>query len=202
MFTGLIREIAIVESFNNNTLTLKANYKPKIGDSVAINGACLTVVNFSNTGFSVELSAESINVLAKESYEGFVHIEPAMSLGDRIEGHIVQGHIDCMGVIEAIDKNNKGWNVFIKVPQEQSIFMIPKGSVAVNGVSLTINSVKNNIFRLTIIPHTIENTLFKNFKIGQKLNIESDMFARYLYHIFNKEKKLSWREIDYMQAQW
>ena len=105
MFTGLIRELAKVESFSNNILTLKSNYKPKIGDSIAVNGACLTVIKIGNKNFSVELSPESTSLLALENYKNEVHIEPAMQMGDRFEGHIVQGHVDCIGVVEKIEKN-------------------------------------------------------------------------------------------------
>ena len=187
MFTGLIREMAKVESFSNNILTLKAEYIPKIGDSIAVNGACLTVIKIGNKNFSVELSPESSSILALENYKNEVHIEPAMQMGDRFEGHIVQGHIDCVGTVEKIDKNGNSTDFYIKVPKEFLKYMIPKGSVAIDGVSLTINEVLKSSFRLTIIPHTIQNTLFRNYKVGSKVNIETDMFARYIYNMFNKK---------------
>jgi len=102
MFTGLIREIATVKSFVGATLTLRAKHKPQLGDSIAINGACLTVTALHHDGFSVELSPESQKLLAIENYKNEVHIEPAMSMGDRFEGHIVQGHIDTVGEVETI----------------------------------------------------------------------------------------------------
>lgn len=200
MFTGLIRELAKVESFSNNILTLKASYKPKIGDSIAVNGACLTVIKISSNSFSVELSPESCKILALENYKNMVHIEPAMQLNDRFEGHIVQGHIDCVGVVEKIDKNGNSTDFYIKVPKEYIKYMISKGSVAIDGVSLTINEVFNDSFRLTIIPHTIKNTLFKNYKVGSKVNIETDMFARYLYNMFSKKESLTWSEVDKIMA--
>ncbi len=201
MFTGLIRELAKVENFSNNILTLKANYKPKIGDSIAVNGACLTVIKIFEKSFSVELSPESTSLLALENYKNEVHIEPAMQLKDRFEGHIVQGHIDCIGVIDKIIKNGNSTDFFIKVPKEFIKYMINKGSVAIDGVSLTINEVLENSFRLTIIPHTIENTLFKTYKIGSRVNIETDMFARYIYNMFKKEKNgLTWEKVDNILA--
>ena len=200
MFTGLIREMAKVESFSNNILTLKAEYIPKIGDSIAINGACLTVIKIGNKNFSVELSPESSSILALENYKNEVHIEPAMQMGDRFEGHIVQGHIDCVGTVEKIDKNGNSTDFYIKVSKEFLKYMIPKGSVAIDGVSLTINEVLKSSFRLTIIPHTIKNTLFRNYKVGSKVNIETDMFARYIYNMFNKNDKLSWGDVDRIMA--
>ena len=202
MFTGLIREMAKVESFSNNILTLKADYIPKIGDSIAVNGACLTVIKLGNKSFSVELSPESSSILALENYKNEVHIEPAMQMGDRFEGHIVQGHIDCVGTVEKIDKNGNSTDFYIKVPKEFLKYMIPKGSVAIDGVSLTINEVLKSSFRLTIIPHTIQNTLFRNYKVGSKVNIETDMFARYIYNMFKKDNKLSWGDVDRIMARY
>ncbi|MDN5091543.1 riboflavin synthase [Aliarcobacter butzleri] len=201
MFTGLIREMAKVVSFKNNFLTLKAKYHPKIGDSIAINGACLTVVKIKNETFTVELSPESQKILAMENYKNEVHIEPAMMMGDRFEGHIVQGHVDCLGTVKTIKQNGNSTDFFISLPKEYSKYIIPKGSVTIDGVSLTVNEVLKDEFRLTIIPHTIENTLFKNYKIGTKVNLETDMFARYIYNMFkNKKDNLSWGDVDRIMA--
>lgn len=198
MFTGLIREIAEVESFTNNILQLRANYKPKIGDSVAINGACLTVITIQENSFCVELSPESESVLAIENYKNKVHIEPAMMMDDRFEGHIVQGHVDCIGKVTNIIQNGNSSDFFISIPAQYLKFVIGKGSITIDGVSLTVNEVLEDSFRLTIIPHTIENTLFKNYRINSRVNIETDMFARYLYNMFDKkgEKNLSWDKVD------
>jgi riboflavin synthase len=187
MFNGLIREIAKVKSFSNNKLTLKSKYIPNIGDSVAINGVCLTATKIYNDGFEVELSPETQNKIAIENYKNEVHIEPAMRLSDRVDGHLVQGHIDCIGEILEIKKNKNSYDVVIKIPTEFMKFVINKGSIAIDGVSLTVNDVWSDRFRLTIIPHTFENTLFKSYKIHQKVNIETDMFARYIYNMFRKQ---------------
>ena len=201
MFTGLIKEQAEVLSLSNNKLTIKAKYSPCLGDSIAINGACLTVVNFTSDTFSVELSPESQKVLAMNNYKGKVHIEPAMKMGDRFEGHVVQGHVDCKGSIKAINKNGNSSDFIISLPKEFLKFIIPKGSITIDGVSLTINDVKDDTFRLTIIPHTIKNTLFNSYKVGTLVNIETDMFARYVYNIFKKDKNdLSWNKVDEIMA--
>jgi len=198
MFTGLIREMAKVESFVGSTLTLKAQYKPKIGDSIAINGACLTVVKIAGNSFSVELSPESQSHLALENYNNIVHMEPAMMMGDRFEGHIVQGHVDCIGTIKSIKNNGNSTDFFIEIPQKFIKYLIPKGSVTIDGVSLTVNDVQKNKnqFRLTIIPHTISNTLFKTYKINSRVNVETDMFARYIFNMFKNNDELSWDEVD------
>ena len=203
MFTGLIREMAKVTSFSNNILTLKAKYNPKIGDSIAINGACLTVVKASNSTFSVELSPESTKILAMENYKNEVHIEPAMMMGDRFEGHIVQGHVDCIGKIISIRANGNSTDFIISLPKQFIKYVIAKGSITIDGISLTVNDVdkKKNTFRLTIIPHTIQNTLFKTYKVNSKINIETDMFARYVYNLFKSDdSSLSWSKVDSIMA--
>lgn len=203
MFTGLIREMAVVKSFVGSTLTIKSTYKPKIGDSIAINGACLTAVAISDDSFSVELSPESKNHLALENYTDQVHIEPAMMMGDRFEGHIVQGHIDCIGVVSKMIQNGNSTDFLIQIPQEYMKYVISKGSITVDGVSLTVNEVLKDSFRLTIIPHTINNTLFKRYKVGSRVNIETDMFARYVYNLFaKKENKATWGDVDKILASW
>ena len=191
MFNGLIREIAKVKSFSNNTLTLKSKYIPKIGDSVAVNGVCLTATKIFSDGFSVELSPETQSKVAIENYKNLVHIEPAMKLSDRIDGHLLQGHIDCIGEILEIKNNKNSYDVVIKIPIEYIKFVINKGSIAVDGVSLTINNVWSDRFHLTIIPHTFENTLFKTYKIHQRVNIETDMFARYIYNMFKTKPNIN-----------
>ena len=196
--------MAKVVSFKNNFLTLNAKYQPKIGDSIAINGACLTVVKVTSDTFSVELSPESVKILAMENYKDEVHIEPAMMMGDRFEGHIVQGHVDCLGTIKSIKSNGNSTDFYISLPNEYLKFIIPKGSVTIDGVSLTVNEVMDDSFRLTIIPHTVQNTLFKNYKTGTKVNLETDMFARYIYNMFKrnnkKESGLSWDDVDKIMA--
>ena len=191
-----------VVSFQNNYLTLKAKYNPKIGDSIAINGACLTVVKTSKDTFTVELSPESQNILAMENYKDEVHMEPAMMMGDRFEGHIVQGHVDCLGTIKSIKQNGNSTDFYVSLPAEYLKYVIPKGSITIDGVSLTVNEVLKDSFRLTIIPHTVKNTLFCRYKIGTKVNLETDMFARYIYNMFKKDNKLSWGDVDRIMARY
>lgn len=200
MFTGLIREFAEVASYSNNILTLRATYKPNIGDSIAINGACLTVIELFEGGFSVELSLESRSLLAVENLKGKVHMEPALALGDRLDGHMVQGHVDCVGVIERFNQRENGLDIEVSIPEKQITFVIPKGSITIDGVSLTVNDVSKKSFRLTIIPHTLQKTLIGSYKVGQKVNVETDMFARYLHHMFSKKDSLDWNSVDRIMA--
>lgn len=206
MFTGLIREIARVKSFTGEKLCISSKYKAKLGDSIAINGACLSVVEILSDGFCVELSRESQKVLATQNYKDEVHIEPAMIMGDRFEGHVVQGHVDAIGTIKEIKQNGNSYDVFIEIGEEFIPFIVPKGSITIDGVSLTVNEVWVNSFRLTIIPITMRETLFKNYKKGTKVNVETDMFARYISHIISHQTKIkqsvSWNEIDSISARY
>ena len=194
--------MASVKSFNANRLSLKANHKAKLGDSIAINGTCLSVVSIESDGFTVELSPETLSHVATEKLTGNVHIEPAMMMGDRFEGHIVQGHIDTIGTIASIADNGNSWDVIIDVDTSFIPLIPPKGSIAIDGVSLTVNEVMKNSFRLTVIPITMRETLFGSYKKGTRVNIETDVFARYMRHILStsSKKELSWNDIDHISA--
>jgi len=190
VFNGLIREIGKIKSFSNNKLQIISKLTPQIGDSIAVNGVCLTVTKNFNGGFEVELSPETQNTIPLENYQAgkFVHLEEALKFGDKIDGHLIQGHVDAVGEILEIKKNNNSYDFIIKTSPQIMKYIAPKGSIAIDGVSLTINEVFSDRFRLTIIPHTFENTIFKYYKIHQKVNIETDMFARYIYQML-KDKK-------------
>jgi len=202
MFTGLIREIAEVKSYTNNILTIQSKHSAKIGDSIAINGVCLTVIKVHSDGFNLELADETRSIIDESKISGAVHMEPAMMMNDRFEGHIVQGHVDCVGTVSQIIPRENATDFIIKVDPKYIAHIIPKGSITIDGISLTVNDVNNDSFRLTIIPHTLKETLMKNYKIGTKLNIETDVFARYIDHILahrSKKKSMSWDDVDAMQ---
>ncbi len=203
MFNGLIREFGEVVKFDGKTLSLKSSLKPNIGDSIAVNGACLSVVKVFYNGFNVELSDESKSVLAVQNLKGKVHLEPALKVGDRVDGHFVQGHIDGLGEIYKITTLKSGFDFFIKLPLNLMPLMANKGSVAIDGVSLTINEVLKDGIRLTIIPLTMKDTLFGEYKVGRVVNVESDLLARYTKRILsykNEKKELSWEEIDHISS--
>ena len=203
MFTGLIREIATVKRYANNILTIRSPYKAKVGDSIAINGVCLTVIHVNSDGFDLELADETRSIIDESKIRGRVHMEPAMQLDDRFEGHIVQGHVDCVGVVSSITPRSNATDFIIKVDPKFIAYIVPKGSITIDGVSLTVNDVYSDSFRLTIIPHTLKETLIGNFKVGSKVNIETDLFARYIDHILqhrSAKKSMSWDDVDKMQA--
>jgi riboflavin synthase len=202
MFTGLIREIATVKSYQNNILTIKSKHPAKLGDSIAINGVCLTVIKVHSDGFDLELADETRSIIDESKISGSVHMEPAMMMNDRFEGHIVQGHVDCIGTVSQIIPRQNATDFIITVEKKYIAHIIPKGSITIDGISLTVNDVGENNFRLTIIPHTLKNTLMKNYKVGTKLNIETDVFARYIDHILvhrSSKKSMSWDDVDTIQ---
>ncbi|MCQ2674778.1 riboflavin synthase [Helicobacter pylori] len=200
MFSGLIHQIAKVKSFQNNILSIESDLNPKLGDSIAINGACLTAIESSKTHFSVELSQKTQNSVALENYKDLVHIEPALKADASLDGHFVQGHIDAIGVIEKIIQHSNQVDFFISTSQETLLLCVEQGSIAIDGVSLTLSKVEEKGFWLTIIPYTLENTLFKTYKLKRRVNIETDMLVRSVVSILKKtkglEKNFSWNEVD------
>ncbi|MDQ1325075.1 MAG: Riboflavin synthase [Campylobacterota bacterium] len=207
MFTGLIREISIVKHYQNNILSIQSKHQAKLGDSIAVNGVCLTVIKINPDGFDLELSDETRSVIEVSKLSGKVHIEPAMQMNDRFEGHVVQGHVDCTGTVSQIISRENAIDYIIRVDPKYIPYIVPKGSIAIDGVSLTVNDVQKESFRLTIIPHTLRETLIIHYKIGTKVNIETDMFARYIGHILlhknalnnNYDKNMGWDDIDKIQ---
>ncbi len=202
MFTGLIREIATVKNYANNILTIQAKHKAGLGDSIAINGICLTVIKVHADGFDLELADETRSIIDDSKISGRVHMEPAMQVSDRFEGHIVQGHVDCIGKVTNMTKRENATDFIIAVEAKYINYIIPKGSITIDGVSLTVNDVYDDAFRLTIIPHTLRETLMCNYKIGTELNVETDLFARYIDHILRnrgQKKSMSWDDVDSMQ---
>jgi riboflavin synthase len=166
-------------------LKIASTLSPKIGDSVAVNGVCLTIVETGNRWFVVELSDETLQRVAVENYRPGkrLHLEPALRFGEPIDGHLLQGHIDGIGVVERITPVKTGWELEIGVPSDLIPLLPPKGSVGVDGVSLTIAEVGKNSFKVAVIPHTFKETLIGEYTPGRRVNLETDLFVRYLDHL-------------------
>ncbi|MCE3036617.1 riboflavin synthase [Helicobacter sp. faydin-H20] len=196
MFSGLIREIAKVKKLKNNILELEASYEPEIGDSIAVNGVCLTVISKKNKTFSLEISKHTQEKIALENYHENVHIEPALQMISRLDGHLVQGHVDGIGVIQNIQKNKNQVEFFIKAPQNILRLCIPHGSITIDGISLTLAEISHEGFKLIIIPHTFENTLFKTYQKQRRVNIETDMLVRSIDALLSKKDQKSWTNFD------
>ncbi|UOK43322.1 MULTISPECIES: riboflavin synthase [Flavobacterium] len=188
MFTGIIETLGTIQDIqkeNNNihvTISSSITGELKIDQSVAHNGICLTVVNISHDSYTVTAIKETIDKtnLGDWKVGDSVNIERAMKLGDRLDGHIVQGHVDQTGICKNIE--NAGGSIYFtfEYDSNQNNITIEKGSITINGVSLTIVNSKKNEFSVAIIPYTLEHTNFKNFKIGTKINLEFDVIGKYV----------------------
>lgn len=196
MFTGIIEatgQILSIEEknqdsrfvFDTGSLSLD---DMNIGDSIAINGACLSIIEKTENSFTADLSAETLNLTTFSNLKAGsrINIEKAMMLSDRINGHLVSGHVD--GIGKVVDKQDEGRSIRyeIEFPVELKKYISKKGSVTVDGVSLTINNVNENVFNVNIIPHTLSETIFSEYTIDTKLNLEVDQIARYLEKLISK----------------
>ena len=189
MFTGIIEGLgtitAVRPSGTGKHFTLNTDFdldKTKIGDSIAVNGACLTVVKIQRRRFEVDISAETLNktTFGDAKNGDRVNLERAMLLSDRIGGHFVSGHIDGIGSILKRDSIGESIAISVRVPELLSRYMISKGSVAIDGISLTINNCRKDSFDVNIIPHTASVTTLAMKKIGDSVNIETDMIGKYV----------------------
>ena len=197
MFTGIVQttgRIVSVEPLGfGRRLTIEAPAlgldEVQVGDSIAINGACMTVTARQANCFSIDVSAESLSKTAGLDAMGEVNLERAMRVGDRLDGHIVSGHVDGTGIVSTMEPVGESWSFAVDAPPELARYLAYKGSVAVNGVSLTVNRVEDIApgaasaccrVWINLIPHTIEVTTLRNLKPGDKVNLEVDMIARYL----------------------
>jgi riboflavin synthase len=155
----------------------------KVGDSIAVNGACMTVVEKTDKEFKIDVSAESLSKTTGLDTFGEVNLEKAMRLGDRVDGHLVSGHVDGVGQVESMEQIAESWKLVIRAPRKLSPYLAYKGSITVNGVSLTINSVEDTaldtLVSINLIPHTVEVTTLKNLKAQSYVNLEIDLIARY-----------------------
>lgn len=197
MFTGLIEEVGKVTSIvsigGGKRITIAANKimnDVKIDDSVAINGTCQTVVKVTGNEFQVEAIEETLKKTTLNSFNvgEKVNLERAAQLGSRLGGHLVQGHVDCTGTVLSITEKETEVQIWIEFPIEFQKYIIPVGSIAVNGVSLTVAQVRNNSFMLTIIPHTWKVTILYMLKPGSKVNLEFDLIGKYIENMLKYGK--------------
>ena len=188
MFTGIIETLGIVTEIkkekNNLHLTLSSSITPelKIDQSVAHNGICLTVVAINETKYTVTAIGETINKtnIGNWNVNDEVNLERAMKLGDRLDGHIVQGHVDQTATCIEAYETNGSWHYTFEYDPNRSNITIEKGSITVNGVSLTVVNSEKNKFSVAIIPYTYEHTNFHNFKVGTVVNLEFDVIGKYV----------------------
>ena len=188
MFTGIIETLGTIKELQkeNDNLHITVNSSTtnelKIDQSVAHNGVCLTVIAIENDNYTVTAIQETINKTNLSDWEinDVINLERAMKLGDRLDGHIVQGHVDQVAICKNIEEANGSWYFTFEYDAALSNITIEKGSVTVNGVSLTVVNSKLNEFSVAIIPYTYEHTNFHSFKIGTKVNLEFDVIGKYV----------------------
>lgn len=203
MFTGIIKEIGIVKDVNKGSGKVILGIFSKIiikdiitGSSVSINGACQTVVKISGNLFYVEAVEETLKrtTLGKLVNGSRVNLETALKLSEGLEGHLVQGHVDDVGTITAIEKKEDSWLVSVRVPKKLAEFLVEKGSVAVDGISLTVARLQNNVFTISVIPITMQETILTDRKQGDEVNIEVDLIGKYIKRFVDKKESKITRE--------
>lgn len=190
MFTGIIRAQGTVGQIRPQAGDLRLTiHSPALpwreyaaGESMSVNGVCLTIVNLLADGFETDVSTETRDVTALRhlAERDRVNLEPALAIGDRLGGHFVSGHVDCVGTVAEIRRDARSIRLRVELPEQYRRYLARKGSICVDGVSLTINEVSPGSFCVNIIPHTADNTIIGGYKTGTRVNIEVDLIARYL----------------------
>jgi len=197
MFTGIIKARGTITALDRRggdvRLSVRSDGLPwrdyEVGESIAVNGVCLTAVALRDDGFDTDVSVETLDVTALGGLEtgSEVNLEPSLSLGERLGGHLVSGHVDCTGKVVSRAADARSIRLAIEIPREYARYVAKKGSVCVDGVSLTVNEVSENTFELNIIPHTAEVTIIGAYATGTVVNVEVDLLARYLERLLGDD---------------
>jgi riboflavin synthase len=198
MFTGIIQAVGTLASIEprggDYRLTINAANlemaSVKLGDSIAVNGACLTVIALNDQGFSADLSRETISLTTLESLTSGcrLNLEKALTLNTPLGGHLVSGHVDGIGSIVERREDARSIRFRIEAPSALARYIAHKGSITVDGTSLTVNSINGALFELNIVPHTLSETIMDEYQVGRKINLEVDLIARYLERLLLGEK--------------
>jgi len=193
MFTGLIEQIGTIETLErrNDGLAVRigcAMHPYELGESIAVNGTCLTVKSHSETRFDADASLETLDktTLGNLAEGDRVHLERALALGERLGGHLVTGHVDGVGALAERANEGDYLRVAFEVPPRLAPFLAPKGSIAVNGVSLTVNAVRGTRFDVMLVPYTLDETTFGEMQPGTHVNLEVDILAKYVASLMGK----------------
>ena len=197
MFTGIIEATGQLSAINKmgediqvevSTSTLDFS-DVQLGDSIATNGVCLTVVSFTENSFKADVSLETINNTGFKSYSPgqSVNLEKAMLPTTRFGGHMVSGHVDAVSYVQSVYENGRAKDIWLSIPSDLQKYFVKKGSVTVDGISLTVNDVVEGQIKLTIVPHTFAQTTLANFRSGDAVNLEVDIIARYVENFVNQQ---------------
>ena len=198
MFTGIISAIGDIASLEERggdvRLTIRSGNlnltDVQLGDSIACNGACLTAVELTGEGFVADVSVETLNLTTIGNWQtgSRINMEKAMQATDRFGGHIVSGHVDGIGEVVALEEDARSWRFRLRAPREIAKYIAHKGSITVDGTSLTVNIVEGAEFELNIVPHTMQHTVMRDYKVGTKVDLEVDLVARYLQRLLLGDK--------------
>ena len=197
MFTGIIQakgRVAAMEQRGGDVrLSIQSDGLPfssyELGESIAVNGVCLTAVALREDGFDTDVSLETLGVtsLGHLDVGGSVNLEPSLALGDRLGGHLVSGHVDCVGKVVRREADARSVRLAVEIPAPFARYVAQKGSVTIDGVSLTVNAVSGASFEVNIIPHTADVTIIGEYKVGTAVNVEVDLLARYIERLLSKD---------------
>ena len=198
MFTGLIQEVGKIEKIEPRQggirLGISARLDPiRVGDSVSVSGVCLTVVSHSGNGFVVEVSPETLKTTTLSDARAGepVNLEAALRVGDSLGGHLVSGHVDGTGVLSEIVPEGNAWRYRFRAPANVSRYIVEKGSITVDGISLTVAEIRGEEFGVSVIPHTAQITTLGKKKAGDRVNLEADMIAKYVEKFVRPDGKES-----------
>lgn len=210
MFTGIIEATGHIETIQPvaGDVRLKVGVGKldmsdvALGDSIATNGVCLTVVEYSDSHFCADVSSETIKRTGFRDYQAgqVVNLEKALQASSRLGGHIVSGHVDGVGQVVSIEQDARAVEIWIKAPDELAKYIAEKGSITVDGVSLTINAIDGAKFRLTLVPHTMKETVIGSYVVGANVNLEVDVIARYLERLLLGDKAATSGKSDISMA--
>lgn len=197
MFTGIIADVGSIAEKHDREGGLRLRIATQkldmsdvqLGDSIAVNGVCLTAVELGKNSFTVDVSKETLHCTVGLEQQGAgVNLEKALRLSDRLGGHLVSGHVDGVGEVVEFHNLGESWKLTVRAPKALSKYIAAKGSITINGVSLTVNQVEGQVFHVNLIPHTLQETTLKHLHPDSRVNLEVDMIARYVERMMGAEK--------------
>ena len=205
MFTGIVEEVGSIRAITNHNIVIECltvTEGTKIGDSIAVNGVCLTVSKVDNKSFTADVSPETFRVTALSMLKSgsSVNLERAMPANGRFGGHIVSGHVDNTAKIINISQMGEFYQLAIEVNPKEARYIVKKGSVTINGISLTVADIENNLITIAVIPHTYENTCLKQLNSGDFVNIEVDIISKYVEKFLSTSDNKSRIDMDFLQV--
>jgi riboflavin synthase len=197
MFTGIIADVGTIADKQGREGGLRLRIATKalgmadvqLGDSIAVNGVCLTAVKIEGNSFTVDVSRETLNCTVGLEQQGAeVNLEKALRLADRLGGHLVSGHVDGVGEVLEFINLGESWTLSVRAPKALAKYIAAKGSITINGVSLTVNKVEGAVFYVNLIPHTLQETTLNGLHVDSRVNLEIDLIARYVERMMSAEK--------------